>query len=121
MARVRASDFHAQLGRWKFDFVVKDQELRQAEPGIFKGFLNRASRFVHEGQRLQQHHPLAIERAFRRLALKTAAPGCETMTPRDFIDSHEADLVPVMRVLRAGIAEANKEAHVRASRGRLPS
>src|SRR5512142_2255605 len=33
------------------------------------------------------------------------------MTPRDFIDGHEADIVPVLRVLRAGIAEANEEQH----------
>jgi protein subunit release factor A len=38
------------------------------------------------------------------------------MTPRNFIDGHEADIVPVMRVFRAGIAEANKESHAAASR-----
>jgi len=35
----------------------------------------------------------------------------------DFIDDHEADIVPVMRVLRAGVAEANKKTHDAASRG----
>src|SRR5713226_7055465 len=119
MARVRPSDFHAYLGRWKFDFVVKDQEVGQAELGVFKGFLNRASRLVHEGERAKQDYPLAIELAFRGLALKAAAPWCETMTPRNFIDDHEPDIVPVMRVLRAGIAEANKESHDAASRARL--
>jgi hypothetical protein len=39
------------------------------------------------------------------------------MTPRDFINGHEADVVPVMRVFRAGIAETNKESHDAASRG----
>jgi hypothetical protein len=39
------------------------------------------------------------------------------MTPRNFIDRHEADIVPVMRVFRAGIAEANKKSHDAASRG----
>jgi hypothetical protein len=38
------------------------------------------------------------------------------MTPRDFIDGHEADVVAVMRVFRAGIAETNKQAHGAASR-----
>src|SRR5712672_1199175 len=41
------------------------------------------------------------------------------MTPRNFIDDHEPDIVPVMGVLRAGIAEANKESHDAASRARL--
>src|ERR1700694_4825371 len=119
MARVRPSDFNSYLGRWKFDFVVKDQEVSQAELGVFKGFFNRASRLVHEGQRLQQHNPFAIERALRGLALKAAALWCETTTPRNFIDDHKPDIVSVMRVFRAGIAEANKESHDAASRARL--
>src|SRR5437868_14035218 len=38
------------------------------------------------------------------------------MTPRNLIYGQEADVVPVMRVLRAGIAESNKESHDAASR-----
>ena len=38
------------------------------------------------------------------------------MPPRDFIDRHEADIVPIIGVFRAGIAEANKESHGVASR-----
>jgi hypothetical protein len=38
------------------------------------------------------------------------------MTPRNLIDSHEPDVVPVVRVFRAGITEANKESHDAASR-----
>jgi hypothetical protein len=38
------------------------------------------------------------------------------MTPRDFIDQHETDIVPVAPVLRAGIAESDKEQHDAASR-----
>ncbi|WP_291856539.1 hypothetical protein, partial [Bradyrhizobium sp.] len=41
------------------------------------------------------------------------------MTPRDFIDGHEPDIVPVVRVFRAGIAEANKQVHDAASCRRL--
>ena len=80
-----------------------------AELEEVRGFLHRAPGLVHEGRGLEQHHPLTVERAFRSLALKAAAPWCETMTPRNFIDDHEPDVVPVVRVLRAGITEANKE------------
>src|SRR5262249_17955789 len=62
-----------------------------------------------------QHNALALERAFRGLALKTTAPWCETMTPRDFVNGHEPDVVPVLRVFCAGITEANKESHDAAS------
>jgi hypothetical protein len=37
------------------------------------------------------------------------------MTPRDFVDGHEADIVPVTLVSRTGIAEADKEQHDAAS------
>jgi hypothetical protein len=30
------------------------------------------------------------------------------MTPRNFIDDRKTDIMPVVRVLRAGITEANK-------------
>src|SRR6202012_2617151 len=82
-------------------------------------FLHRTTGLVHEGRGPQQHHPLAVERAFRGLALKAAAPWCETMTPRNLIDHHEPDIVSVMRVLCAGITETNKESHDAASRVRL--
>jgi hypothetical protein len=38
------------------------------------------------------------------------------MTPRDFIDGHEAYIVPVALKLGAGIAEPNKQSHDAASR-----
>src|SRR5260370_1715073 len=119
MARVGSSNFHSYLGRWKFDFVVEDDEVSKLDTGVFKGFFDRAPRFVHEGRRTQQGHPLMVERSFRGLALKTAAPGCETMTPRNFIDGHEADIASVMRVLCARIAEPNKKSHDAASPARL--
>jgi hypothetical protein len=33
------------------------------------------------------------------------------MTPRDLVDGHEADIVPVTCEFRAGIAEPNKQSH----------
>jgi hypothetical protein len=37
------------------------------------------------------------------------------MTPRNFIDNRKTDVVPVVRVFRAGVTEADKEAHDAAS------
>src|ERR1700690_3969355 len=116
MTCVGSADFHAHLGRRKFDFVMEDHEVGQIGRRVVEGFLHRSSRLVHEGFRAKQDDLLVIDGAFRRLALKAAAPWCKTMTPRDLIDGHEADVVAVMRVFRAGIAETNKEAHGAASR-----
>src|ERR1700736_5869916 len=114
-----AADLDADLGGRQFDFILKHGDLACPQLEETRGLLNRTPRLVHEGRGAQQHHSLAIERAFRGFALKTPAPWCETMTPRDFIDGHETDVVPVMRVFRAGIAETNKEQHDAASRVRL--
>src|SRR5947209_10974105 len=55
--------------------------------------LFRSAGFIHERCGAKQHDLLAVERAFGRLALKTTAPWCEIMTPRDLIDGHKADVV----------------------------
>ena len=114
-----AADLDPHLAGGQFELVLEHGDLADRQLEEAGGFLHRAAGFVHEGHRLQQHHPFAIERAFRGLALKAAAPWCETMTPRNFIDGHETDVVPVVRVLRAGIAETNKQSHDAASRVRL--
>src|SRR5882724_1498984 len=119
MAGNAAADLDAHLRRRQFEFVLKHGDLAGGQFEEVGSFLNRASGLVHEGLRLQQHHPLAIERAFGGLALKTAAPWCETMTPRNSIDDNEPDVVPIVRVFRAGITEANKQAHDAASRASL--
>src|SRR5712671_3450180 len=119
MAGDAAADLDAYLRRLQFDLILKHGDLARRELEEIGGFLHRAAGVVHEGRGLEQHDALAFERAFRGLALKAAAPWCETMTPRDLVDGHEPDVVPVLRVFRAGITEADKEAHDAASRVRL--
>src|SRR5581483_2561142 len=111
-----AADLHPHLRRRQFELVLEYGDLAGPELEEVRRFLHRAPGVVHVGRGLEQDHALAIERAFRCLALKAAAPWCETMTPRNLVDGHEADIVPVTRVSRAGIAEADKEQHDAASR-----
>src|ERR1700733_6011070 len=115
VAGYATADLDPQLGRRQFELILKHSDFADRELEEIRGFLHRASRIVHEGWGPEQDDTLAVERTFRGLALKTAAPWCETMTPRNFIGDHEPDIVPVMRVLRAGIAEPNKESHDAAS------
>src|SRR6267378_2760223 len=119
MAGNAAADLDAQLRRRQLKLVLEHGDLASAELEEVRGFLHRAPVIVHERRGLQQDHPLAIQRAFGGLALKAAAPWCKPMTPRDLVDGHKADIVPVTRVFRAGIAEANKKSHDAASRVRL--
>src|SRR4051812_33427524 len=97
MAGDAAADLDAHFRRRQFEFVLKHGDLAGSELEEVRSLLNRAPGLVHERGGAKQHHPLALERAFRGLALKTAAPWCKTMTPRNFIDGQEADIVPVVR------------------------
>src|SRR5215212_2621302 len=116
MAGDAATDLDANLRRRQFEFVLKHRDLAGRQFEEVCGFLNRAPGLVHERGRTKQNDALAIERAFGSLALKTAAPRCKTVTPRNFIDGHEPDIVPVVRVFRTGVTETDKQAHDAASR-----
>src|SRR5437773_12299159 len=111
-----AADLDPDFRRRQFELVLKHGDVADAKLEEVRGFLNRAPGLVHVGGRPQQNDLLAIERAFRSLALKTAAPRCETVTPCNFIDGHEPDVVPVVRVFRTGVTETDKQAHDAASR-----
>src|SRR5579863_6219778 len=119
MAGDSTADLDANFGGRQFELILKHDDLAGAELEEVRSLLNRAAGLVHESCRPKQDDPFVVEDAFRSLALKTAAPRCETMTPRNFIDGHEADVVPVICVFRTGIAEANKESHDAASRAQL--
>src|SRR4030095_4210420 len=111
-----ATNLHTYFRRRQFEFVLKHGDVGSAKLEEVRGFLNRAPGLVHVGGRPQQDELFAIERAFRSLALKTAAPRCETVTPLYLIDGHEADVMPVVRVFRTGVTETDKQAHDAASR-----
>src|SRR3954467_14290053 len=110
-----AADLHAYFRRRQFEFVLKHGDVGGTELEEVRGFLNRAPGLVHVSGRPQQNDLFTIERTIGSLALKTEAPWCKTMTPRNFIDGHEADVVPVVRVFRTGVTETDKQAHDAAS------
>src|SRR6185437_9675394 len=102
MAGNAASDLHPHLPGRQLELVLEHGDLAQAELEEVRSFLHGAAGVVHVSRRLEQDDALTVERAFRGLALKAAAPWCKAMTPRNFIDGHEADIVPVARIFRAG-------------------
>src|SRR3954468_1949560 len=71
-----ATDLDAYLARRQFEFVLKHDDLAGRELEEVGGFLHRPPGLVHECRRLEQDNALALERSFRRLALKTTAPWC---------------------------------------------
>src|SRR6266480_4183248 len=116
--RVTASDFYTQLGRRKLNLVVEYRNAGKLELEVTHGFLHGTARLVHVSLRLQQHDAFVTEPDFGDHALKSTAPWWLTMTPRNFIHGHEADIVPIVLVFRVGVAETNEESsfHDAASR-----
>src|SRR5438094_5060062 len=94
-----AADLDPDFRRRQFELVLKHGDVADAKLEEVRGFLNCAPGLVHVGSRPQQNDLLAIERAFRSLALKTAAPRCETVTPRNFINGHGTDDVTGVGVI----------------------
>ena len=64
---------------------------------------------VHERFGLEQDHPVAAQPSLGELALELASPGPESVILGDPVHRHEADVVPVLGVFCARVAEADEE------------
>src|SRR5262249_31325777 len=73
---------------------------------------------IHEGGRLQEKDLVATDPAFLQPAQELLLDRPEVVDLGDRVERHEADVVPVHRVLRTGIAEADPELHGLPSRMR---
>ena len=115
MARRAAADAHLDLERREVELVVEDGERVDVELVEAQRLLNRVAAVVHEGLRLEQQDALAADAAFRDQAAELLRPGPKAVRLGDDVGGHEADIVPLERILRAGIAEADPELHRRSA------
>src|SRR5690606_37720170 len=106
-----AAALHFDLERGEVEFVVKYGERLYVELVKAQRFTHRAAAFVHVRRRLQEQYLVAADPAFLQPALELLLHGPEAMHLGDDVERHEADVVPVHRVLRTGISEANPELH----------
>ena len=74
---------------------------------------NAAAAFIHEGRGFQQQNLGRADATFGGHALKARFERPDVPAFGDGIDGHENDIVPVQRILRAGIAEACEDLHAR--------
>jgi hypothetical protein len=96
---------------------VEDGERIHAELVEFQRLLNRVAAVVHEGLRLEEEDALTADPAFRDEAAEFLLPGTEVVRLGNDVGSHEADIVPLQRIFRAGIPEADPELHGRSLAG----
>lgn len=92
-------------------FVVEHDDPIERDLQETHGLADGAARFVHEGHRFQQQRALAAEMALGHLAVETLAPGGKDTAAGDLAHRHESNVVPVPRIARPGIAEADQQEH----------
>src|SRR5687767_9240366 len=108
-----AADLHLDLHRGEVELVVKGGQGVDVELVEVKRLLNRVAADVHVGLGLEQQQLVAADAALARQAAEFLLPGAEAMHRGDGVDGHEADVVPVERILRARIAKACPDLHRR--------
>src|SRR5215208_652729 len=106
-----AAGLNPNLAGHEIELVMEHIDVGALALEITHGFADAAAGFIHVGSRLQGNDFHAAENAFSDHSLKLAPPGREAMAVCDGIDRHESDVVPVERILRPGIAEADEEQH----------
>src|SRR6185312_2256726 len=106
-----AADLHPHFRRGEIDLVVEDDDVADGDLVEARGFSHRATGLVHEGARQQQQYALARDIALDRDTLEFAPERTDVVALGDRLDRHEADVVAIAGVARAGIAEADEEQH----------
>ena len=97
--------------------VVDDEQRVRLELEERDRGLHGAAGVVHVRLGLQQRDLVAVDADLREPAVELRAPGA-VVAARELVDDQPADVVPVARVLAAGIAEARDE---QVERGAVPA
>ena len=114
MAGRAAAMLDLQLERGEVELIVENGECLSGIALVeAHGFGNAVAAFIHEGRGFQQQNLGRSDAAFSGHALKAGFERPDVPAFGDGIDRHETDIVPVQRILRAGIAEASEDLHPR--------
>src|SRR5439155_4664043 len=84
--------------------VVHDEDRVRVDLEEARRSLHRAARVVHVRLGLEQRDLVSVDANFGELARELAAPRAAG-APRELVDDHPADVVPVSDVRAAGVAE----------------
>ncbi len=111
MSRIAAAALYLHLHRRKVQFVVKDGHVLRRQLIKAHGIADRPAAFVHEGGGLQQDDLLRSNTTFLHPSLKLLFGRGEAVHVGDDVGRHEADIMPVHRILGARIAQPDPDLH----------
>ena len=107
MPGIAAAALHLHLHRRQIQLVMKDRNILRRQLVEAHRLTDRPAAFVHEGRGFQQQDFLVADPAVLNPALKLLLWQGKAVHVGDQFDGHEADIMPVHRILRARIAEAH--------------
>src|SRR4029079_7916005 len=117
MPRKAAPDARPHLGRGEVELVVEDRQRPEVELVEAQHLLNSIAAVVHEGLRLEEEDAGTADPSFGDQAAEFLGPWREAVHLGDDVGGHEADIVSLQRIFRAGITEADPELHRRSLAG----
>jgi hypothetical protein len=106
-----AAGLHLDLERRQVELVVEHRQRVHPELVEPQRLADCPAALVHERRRLEQQHAGPGDPAFLQPALELLLHRPEAVHVGDHVERHEADVVPVHRVLRTGVTEADPELH----------
>src|SRR3546814_6178505 len=109
---IAASGFHLHPEWREIDLVVKDGDVLRLHLEKAHRLADRSAAFIHVSRGFQQQDLDRSQPPFACPTMKTAAPWIETVHLGNGVYSHEADIVPVERILRARISKADPHLHI---------
>lgn len=95
----------------EIEFIVEHDHVAGVQLVKAHGLGDGSSGVVHEGMRLQRKHLLAGNQPLGHFALKALAVGRKVMAADDFVHRHEADVMAIVGILGARIAESDQQSH----------
>ena len=104
MAGVAPTDLEAHRAEREVELVVDHEELGGVDLEERHRRRDAPAGVVHEGHRLEEHRRLGADPRPGVLAGELLLEGIGRDTARQHVGGHEADVVPVRRVLAAGVA-----------------
>ncbi|MNE63427.1 hypothetical protein D3C80_1587770 [compost metagenome] len=115
LTRGAAAGLHAEAAGGQVDLVVEDDDLAGFDLVEARRLADRAAALVHIGLRLHQQDldraVGAIDLALADDGLELGPLGTEAPAARDLVHGHEADVVAVLFVFGARIAQTGDDDH----------
>lgn len=101
------------FSQWQIEFVLDDEDVVGGEFVEIHEFADGYSGKVHEGLRFDEQDFLAAQDAFGDFGVELLVEGKFRKRPRlaEGVEDYEADIVPRVFVLFAGVAQADDEFH----------